>query len=146
MSQLTEFLKKYEGIRNQAYKCSAGVLTIGVGHTGPDVKVGAVWSLGEIEDALAADASKAVGIVLKAVKPKALNQNQITALASLAFNIGGGALAASTLVKKILAGDMVGAADEFLKWDKITQYGKKVSSAGLAKRRAAERELFLEGC
>jgi lysozyme len=146
MGQLTEFLKKYEGIRNQAYKCSAGVLTIGVGHTGPDVKIGAVWSLGEIEDALAADASKAVGIVLKAVKPKVLNQNQITALASLAFNIGGGALAASTLVKKILAGDMVGAADEFLKWDKITQYGKKVSSAGLAKRRAAERELFLEGC
>lgn len=144
MSSLSEFLKKHEGVRNQAYKCSAGVLTIGVGHTGSDVKAGAVWTQEEVEFALSMDIVKAVGVVLKAIKPKVLKPNQIDALASLAFNIGAGAFTGSSLVKKLLADDLKGAAEEFLKWDKVTQYGKKVSSAGLAKRRAAERELFLK--
>lgn len=65
--------------------------------------------------------------------------NQGAALLSFAYNLGHGALAKSTLLKKLNAHDKTGAANEFLKWVKAG--GKKLP--GLEKRRAAERQLFL---
>jgi GH24 family phage-related lysozyme (muramidase) len=67
-----------------------------------------------------------------------LSQNQFDALTSFVYNAGRGALAGSTLLKKLNAGDYEGAAKEFAKWDKVN----KKSVAGLAKRRAAEADLF----
>ena len=72
-----------------------------------------------------------------------VNQNEFDALASLGFNIGGGAPKGSTLLKKLNAGDRIGAANHFLVWDKITKGGKKVALPGLAARREAERRQFL---
>ena len=68
-----------------------------------------------------------------------LDQNQFDALASLIFNIGGGAFAKSTVLKLLNQEDYLGAANAFLMWDKT---GGTVNK-GLANRRAAERALFL---
>jgi lysozyme len=68
-----------------------------------------------------------------------INQNQFDALVDFSFNLGLGNLGSSTLLKKLNAGDIKGAAEEFLRWDKA---GGKVL-AGLTKRRKAERDLFL---
>ncbi|HFZ1395695.1 TPA: lysozyme, partial [Klebsiella pneumoniae] len=68
-----------------------------------------------------------------------VTQNQYDALVSLAYNIGTRALSTSTLMKKLNAGDVKGAADEFLRWNRS---GGKVM-AGLTNRRKAEREVFL---
>jgi lysozyme len=69
-----------------------------------------------------------------------ITQNEMGALVSFAYNCGTVNLKTSTLLKKLNAGNFLGAADEFLKWDKSG--GKKLK--GLTLRRAAERELFLE--
>ncbi|HEJ8622398.1 TPA: lysozyme, partial [Klebsiella michiganensis] len=58
---------------------------------------------------------------------------------SLAYNIGTRALSSSTLMKKLNSGDVKGAADEFLRWNKSG--GKAMP--GLTNRRKAEREVFL---
>jgi lysozyme len=69
-----------------------------------------------------------------------ISKNELGALVSFAYNCGIGNLKASTLLKKINKNDFLGAADEFLKWDRAG--GKKLR--GLTLRRAAERKLFLE--
>jgi lysozyme len=68
-----------------------------------------------------------------------VSQSQFDACVSLAFNIGCAAFGKSTLARKIAQGDVSGAADEFLRWDKAG--GKQM--AGLTRRRRAERALFL---
>lgn len=68
-----------------------------------------------------------------------ISQNQFDALCSLAYNIGLGAFGLSTLLSKLNAEDTKGAAEEFLRWNKI--YG--VTNSGLASRRAQERAYFL---
>ena len=68
-----------------------------------------------------------------------LSQDAFDALVSFVYNLGQGALAGSTLLKKLNGGDQAGAADEFLRWD---HQGGRVL-AGLTRRRRAERELFL---
>ncbi len=68
-----------------------------------------------------------------------LSQDAFDALVSFVYNLGQGALAGSTLLKKLNGGDRAGAADEFLRWD---HQGGRVL-AGLTRRRRAERELFL---
>jgi lysozyme len=67
-----------------------------------------------------------------------LSAPQMAALASLAYNIGINAFRASTLLRKLNAGDTSGAAREFDKW---TRGGGRVLP-GLVKRRADERRLF----
>lgn len=72
-------------------------------------------------------------------------QSQFDALVCFAFNVGVNALAASTLLKKFKAGDIRGAADEFLRWNKATSPETKstIVLKGLTLRRQAERRLFL---
>lgn len=67
-----------------------------------------------------------------------LTDGQFDALVSFVFNLGGGALQASTLRAKLNRGDYEGAANEFLRWNKA---GGKVLR-GLARRRRAERAMF----
>jgi GH24 family phage-related lysozyme (muramidase) len=68
-----------------------------------------------------------------------INQNQFDALVDFTFNLGSGALAGSTLLKKLNAGDYEGAANEFKRWNHVN--GKP--SKGLTRRRAAEEKMFL---
>ena len=62
---------------------------------------------------------------------------------SLTYNIGTGAFSTSTVLRKVNSGDIAGAADAFLLWDKGTVDGQLVVIPGLLKRRQAERTVFL---
>ncbi|UYY77475.1 lysozyme [Sphingomonas sp. R1] len=130
-------IKQFEGERLTAYICPAGILTIGVGHTGADVKPGQKITVAESEALLRADLARFEKAVSAAVKVP-LNQNQFDALVALAFNIGAGAFAGSTLVRLLNGKDYAGAAAQFERWNKG---GGKVLP-GLVARRAAEAALF----
>lgn len=132
-----EIIRKFEGCKLKAYLCPAGKPTIGYGHTF-GVKLGRVISKAEAEVLLDHDYQEALNGVESVVKVP-LTKNQLAALTSFVFNLGVGALKGSTLLKKLNAGDIAGAANEFDKW--IFAAGVKLD--GLIARRAAEKELFL---
>lgn len=81
-------IKKYEGCRLTAYRCPAGVLTIGYGHTGADVKTGMAITKEKAEELLKKDLSRFEKNVVKYNDKYKWNQNQFDALVSFAFNIG----------------------------------------------------------
>lgn len=132
-----ELIKRFEGLRLTAYKCPAGVWTIGYGHTS-GVREGDRCTGEQAEAWLAADVLESERAVDYLVKVP-LTDNQRGALVSLVFNVGGGNFTASTLLKKLNAGDYAGAAAEFRRWNKA---GGKVLP-GLTTRRQAEAALFL---
>jgi lysozyme len=142
-------LEYFEGRRNDAYPDPAtggDPWTIGVGHTGPEVFKGLVWTDELVDKVLSADLAKFEQQVEQLIAGHSATQGQFDALTMFAFNVGADidadtiaeGLGDSTLLRKFLAGDMAGAAAEFAKWDKAA--GK--SMKGLRRRRAAERELF----
>lgn len=134
-------IKEFEGRELTAYPDPAtggDPWTIGVGHTGPDVHPGLTITEERAEELLRADLEKFERCVEAAVGEYVM-QEEFDACVSLAFNIGCRNFQQSTLVRMIRAGNMVGASNEFLRWDKAA--GKVM--AGLTRRRKAERELFL---
>lgn len=133
-----EIIARWEGLRLEAYLCPAGVWTIGYGETGPHVKRGLKWTKAQAEAALD-DLLKDYGRDVQASIRVPVSANEKAALVSLAYNIGVGALRSSTLLRKLNAGDKQGAAEQFGRWNKS---GGRVL-AGLTKRRADERRLFL---
>jgi len=133
-----ELIKKYEGLKLKAYKCPAGVWTIGYGHT-KNVKQGDVITEVQAEILLIYDLNDFENCIKKNVRIP-LTQNQFDALVSFCFNVGCGNFLKSTLLKKLNEGKIAEAAKEFLKWNKAD--GKEL--AGLTKRRQEEMELFLK--
>jgi lysozyme len=111
--------------------------TIGVGHTGPEVKYGLTWTQDQIDAQLLADVAGAAAAVNRLVKV-ALTQGEFDALVDFVFNLGAGAFAGSTMLKLLNAGDHAAAANEFQKWDMAG--GEHV--AGLLRRRIAEAAEF----
>ena len=132
-------IKQFEGCRLEAYKCPAGVWTIGYGHTGSDVYKGLTITQEKAESLLKSDLIVHCNSVSKLVKVK-LNQNQFDALVSFEYNVGYGNFSSSTLLKLLNKGDYAGAAGQFERW---VYTGGKVLE-GLKKRRKAEKELFLK--
>lgn len=137
-----DLIKEFEGCRLAAYRDSVGVLTIGYGWTYPvdgrPIKPGMTIAQETAERLLKTGLVSYENDVLKLVRVK-LTQNQFDALVSFAYNLGARALSTSTLLRKLNTGDYAGAADEFLRWNKA---GDEVLP-GLARRREAERALFL---
>lgn len=131
-----DLIKRFEGCKLEAYKCSAGVWTIGYGHTN-GVKEGMKITQQEAEKLLKQDLVVYENIVLESVTT-ALNQPIFDALVSFTYNLGGGNLKSSTLLKLLNDRDYYGASKEFEKWNKAS--GKVL--VGLVKRREAERNLF----
>ncbi len=132
-----DLIKGFEGLRLQAYRDPAGVWTIGYGHTGGDVRPGMTISPARAEELLRHDTGWAQDAVRRSVKVP-LTQGQFDALTSFTYNLGAGALASSTLVKKLNTGDYAGAQKEFGRW---VHAGGEVL-LGLVRRRAAEAKLF----
>jgi len=138
-------IKHFEGILEKCgpdqykpYKCPAGVLTIGWGtthHGGHKFDASSRWTARQCHEAFLADMGAFERDVRKLVKVP-LSQNQFDALVS--FNYNTGALGKSTLLKRVNAGDHVGAAAEFHRWNKG---GGKVLP-GLTRRRASESLLY----
>ncbi|WP_286033745.1 lysozyme [Fusobacterium necrogenes] len=111
-----EFLIKEEGEVLTAYKCQAGVWTIGVGHTGDEVMPGLKITKEKSRELLKIDLKRFEDVVNKSVKYP-IEQYQFDALVSLAFNIGVNAFANSTVVKKINAGaDMKDVEEAWKMW------------------------------
>lgn len=131
-------IKSSEALRLRAYLCPAGIPTIGWGHT-RGVKVGDMCTHLQAEQFLREDCRDAERAVNARVKVP-LTQNQFDALVSFVFNVGGGAFASSTMLRKLNAGDYAGAAEQFPRWNKS---GGKVLR-GLTLRRERERSLFLK--
>jgi len=137
-----DLIKKYEGLRTTAYQDSVGIWTIGYGHTAKVYK-GQSISEQQAEDFLRADLRHAEGSVERSIKVS-LNDNQFAALVAFTFNVGGGALASSTLAKKLNAGDYAAVPEQLERWSKVRDRasgGYKVL-AGLLKRRKAEGALW----
>lgn len=133
-----DLIKKYEGCKLEAYKCPAGILTIGYGHTGQDVFEGKTITQQEADNLLSKDLTRFEKFLNRIIKVP-INQNQFNALASFTYNVGIGALQNSTLLKKLNNNDLIGAANEFDRW--VYTNGKKLE--GLIKRRKEEKDLFL---
>lgn len=130
-------IKKFEGLRLEAYLCPAGVWTIGYGHT-KGVKKGQVITQLEADNLLKEDLSSFEKGVTSLIKSN-INQNQFDSLVSFAFNLGLANLKSSTLLKKVNANPNDRTiVDEFLKW----VYAKKVFLEGLHRRRQAEANLY----
>ena len=131
----------FEGLKLKAYDDGVGVWTIGFGTTiypnGIKVKKGDTCTEVQAKAYMAHDLKKFESAVNSAVTVP-INQNQLDALVSLAYNIGTSAFKESTLLKKINLGDYKGAATQFNVWNKG---GGKVMQ-GLVNRRAVERKLF----
>lgn len=163
-----DLVKYFEGLGDgdkdkpglQPYICPAGYWTIGYGRVvrganGHMFKgevdrkaANAVYPDGINEaqaSAFLAEDLAGVGGQVSAKVKTPLTDNQFGACVAFVYNIGIGAFASSTLLKKLNAGDYAGAADQFLVWNKATDphTGQKVALAGLTKRRTAERTLFL---
>lgn len=142
------FIKDFEKLELVAYLDQAGIPTIGYGHTATvtqeDVENGREITEEEAETLLESDLSDAIAAVNQYAKIE-LTQEEFDMLVSFAFNAGIGALANSTLLKFLNSGDTESAANQFLRWNKVTINGRKVVSNGLTRRRTAERDIFVNG-
>lgn len=132
-------IKEYEGYKAVAYKCPAGVWTIGYGTT-KDVKPGMKITKAEGESLLRRDLVRFQACVTKSVHVD-LTQGQYDALVSLCYNIGEGAFRKSTLLKLLNQKRYDAACRQFDRW---TKGGGKVLP-GLVRRRNAEQALFNDG-
>ena len=129
-------IRHFEGLRLTAYRCPAGVWTVGYGHTS-GVVPGMAVTKEQAEEFLRQDIIVAEGIVN--AECQNLRQYQFDAIVSFVFNVGGGNFRKSTLLKKIKANpDGNSIMDEFLRW----VYAKGVVLSGLQKRRLAEMKLY----
>lgn len=138
-----DLVRRFEGLRTEAYRCPAGVWTIGYGHTG-DVGPGQVITAKQAERLLRDDLA-ACGEQVQRLIEVPLTDCQFAALVSFVFNAGAGALRGSTLRRRLNQGDHECVPTELAKWVKATdpRTGQKVSLPGLVRRRAAEGELWL---
>lgn len=138
-----DLIKEFEGCKLQAYKCPAGVWTIGIGSTlyanGTKVKQGD--NLGSIDQAfeLLRNTLSSYEKAVNAIGAQ-LTQHEFDALVCLCYNIGAGNFASSTLVKMLKSKEpKEETAKQFLRWNKAGG----VEMAGLTRRREAEKNLFL---
>ena len=140
MAYAIELIKKYEGLSLKAYKCPAGVATIGYGTTvypdGKPVKMGDVITK-EKAEALLLD--YVINQILPDIRDLGLTSNQEAAVCSLVYNIGMPAFKKSKCYKAIKTKDW---ETVFHNWDWCKGGGKFLK--GLAKRRAEEMYLFFQ--
>ena len=142
MNRGIPIIRKFEGLRLKAYLCPAGVPTIGWGNSfyenGSKVQLGDKITLDRADRLLFFIVAKFEGEVNKLVTSE-INENQLGALTSFAFNVGTGNLKKSTLLKKvnINPNDPL-IRNEFMRW---TKAGGQVLK-GLVTRRQAEADLY----
>ena len=129
-------IKKYEGLRLTAYKCPAGVWTIGYGHTA-GVFAGQKISERQADEFFDNDIKQFEDAVNSLVKVP-LKQGQFDALVSFVYNVGKTAFANSTLLRMLNSGNYSVAGEQISRW--VFAGGKKLQ--GLVKRREEEKELF----
>jgi lysozyme len=143
--QMTEeglaLIRRFEGFRGEAYRCPAGVWTIGYGHTSqagpPRVTPGMRMSEAEAEAVLARDVQEFARAVTAALR-RDVSPQQFSALVSFAYNVGAGAFTRSSVLKAVNEGDMEAVPARLRLWVKAD--GRTLQ--GLVRRREAEAALF----
>lgn len=130
-----DIIKKYEGLRLTAYKCPAGVWTIGYGHT-KGVSNGMVITQAQADKFLLEDIANAEKNVNSFNSKYFWTQNEYDALVSFAFNVGS--------INQLTAN---GTRDKKTIGDKILLYNKAGGNVlkGLARRREEEHALYFDG-
>lgn len=121
-----------------------GTLTIGFGHTGPDVVPGLRIDASQADALLDRDLDPCEAAVERLVKVK-LTDGQFAALVSFVFNVGVGAFTQSSLLRRLNAGEYDAVPAELQRWRFTQINGRKVESIGLVNRRAAEAGLWAQG-
>ena len=132
-----------EGLRQTVYKDPPGIATVCYRHTGKDIFVGKVYTLKECEAFLDADMRSAI-LTVERCHPN-LPEKVLAAFADAVYNIGPKVACDSTASTLLAKKDFVGACNQLPRWDKSTIAGVSVRLPGLTKRRAAEKEICLEG-
>lgn len=137
--KIKQMIKGWEGCKLTAYRCPAGVLTIGYGHTGADVTPGKTITQAEADRLFDADVRKFAEKVAPLFSGVVLNNNQFDALVSLSYNIGSLSVKAPTLLRKVKANpNDPSIRAEFLKHVNARVNGVLKQLPGLVKRRTAE--------
>jgi len=135
-----------EGLRQWAYNCPAGIVTVCYGHTGTDVRKDREYSIAECRALLQGDMAKAIDQVdncMPGLPPKVL-----AAFGDAVFNIGPTVACDpknSTAARLLAAGQWRAACDQLPRWNKARVAGLQVELPGLTKRRAQEQALCLQG-
>lgn len=134
-------IRRFEGFRGEAYRCPAGIWTIGYGHTSaagpPRVEPGMTMSEAEAARVLARDVERFAKEV-RAALAREVSPAQFSALVSFAFNVGMGAFRTSSVLKRVNDGDFDAVPERLKLWVKA----KGRTFPGLVRRRAAEAEMF----
>ncbi len=131
-----DLIKHFEGCETEAYKCPAGVWTIGYGHI-KGVQEGDVITEAQAHEMLVEELNEYENYIHDYVECP-LNQDQFDAMVSWVYNLGSGNLRSSTLLRTLNAGDYAGVPAQMMRWNKAA--GKPLE--GLTRRRQAEADLF----
>src|SRR5574337_387073 len=136
---LMSLIKEFEGCKLKAYKCPAGIWTIGYGATGKNIKEGIQWTQQQAEEKLH---DMALNSLHEAIDSSPILQYQNidrqAAIADFVYNLVITKYNNSTLKKRVDAGDWESAKKEIVRWDKVK--GKPLS--GLTRRREVERDML----
>lgn len=136
-------LSQFEGTEHRVYLDPVNIPTVCVGHTSTVTRkdVGKVFNEDQCLYLLQQDTQYAQRGVAKHVKVP-VTQEQYDALVDFTFNVGVGNLASSTMLRKLNAGDCMGAAAELPRWNRA----KGRVLPGLTKRRAWDKAMLESGC
>ncbi|MEM1104215.1 MAG: lysozyme [Pseudomonadota bacterium] len=134
-------IKGFEGLRMQSYYTPSEQWSVGYGHTG-SAHHGMAVSEGQADMLLKQDIEPVERLIDETVMTP-LNRNEHDALVSFIFNVGADNFRRSSVLRRLNAGDRLGAADAMEMWSKAHVNGELVKLDALARRRAAEKSLFL---
>lgn len=140
VAALLVFTPAQEGRRLTTYRDIGGVLTYCDGAT-EGAQAGTTYTPAECDAQLDRDLERHAAGIAKCIPMDRLTDGQKVAFVDAAYNIGVSAFCGSSMARRTNAGDMVGACDALLLWNRAG--GREV--AGLTKRRQRERELCLKG-
>lgn len=129
----------FEGLKLVAYKDPVGIPTACFGET-KNIRMGMKFTMNECNGMLRESLIEHDDGMMKCIKVP-LSDTRHVALLSFTYNVGVGNFCNSTLVKKLNAGDIVGACDQLPRWNKA----KGIVLPGLTKRRTVEREWCMKG-
>jgi len=136
---LISLIKEFEGCRLKAYKCPAGIWTVGWGAIGKGINKDTVWTQHQADEQLHDRALDALHEAIR-LSPILLHETieRQSAIADFIYNCGINAYRKSTLKKRVDAGDWNSAKKEIMRWDKVK--GKPL--AGLTRRRLVECDML----
>jgi len=141
MAAAVALVGAWEGLRTTAYRDVVGIPTVCFGET-RGVKMGDRYTVDECKAMLGDGLVEFETAMRKCLKaPDAVPAKSYVAFLSLSYNIGSRAFCGSTVARRANTGDIRGACEAILMWDKAG--GRRVQ--GLANRRADERRICLEG-